>query len=427
MTTDTDLIRRMNAPRSPYSKSTWYKAFRFDAKRENLFSETNEEKHNEMRKRVGIGYSGKDNPNLESDMDQVIFKLINLITSHSSSQYNETKTFDFGSTIHYFTLDAITALALGKSFGWLEDGGRDKFAYCATIEATMPAMNFVSAVPFLLDLLAIPSVLNLALPSVKDRIGLGAIKGEAHKIIAQRFQSESKTQRRNDMLQSFIEHGLTEGEIADESLLQILAGSDTTALILRVIFTSVSSNSHIHRTLLEEIDAVGMSMDKVIPYFRATQLPYLNACIAEALRWYPVATGLTPRTVGPGGDRYNGLYLPPGTEIGMAAWSVFRHNPVYGKDAAIFRPDRWIEADSESLAKMQKEHELCFMYGTYKCMGERIARIELSKVVFELMRRFEFSVANPMQPFSREDCYGLMIQRGLNMTVRERKVIRTEP
>lgn len=377
-----------------------------------------------MRKRVGIGYSGKDNPNLESDMDQVIFKLIDLIRSHTSSDKMEAKTFDFGSTIHYFTLDAITAFALGKSFGWLEDGGQDKFAYCATIEATMPAMNFVSAVPFLLDLLAIPSVLNLALPSVKDRIGLGAIKGEAHRIIAERFQSGSEKQRRKDMLQSFIEHGLTEGEIADESLLQILAGSDTTALILRVIFTSVSSNSQIHRKLLEEVDAVAISMNEVIPYSRATQLPYLNACIAEALRWYPVATGLTPRTVGPEGDHYDSFYLPPGTEVGMAAWSVYRHNPVYGKDAAIFRPDRWIDANPERLAKMQKEHELCFMYGTYKCMGERIARIELSKVVFELMRRFEFSIANPLQPLSREDCYGLMIQRGLNMTVRERKISR---
>lgn len=411
----------MNAARTTYLKSNWYKAFRFDADRENLFSETNKQKHDDMRKRVGIGYSGKDNPNLEPDMDKVIFRLINLIKSHYVSRGNNTKLFDFGQVIQYFTLDVITVLGLGKSFGWLDDGGQDKFGYCATMEANMPAMNFVSAVPLLLSLMTVPSIQNLALPSVKDRIGMGAIKGEAHRIIAERFQPGIEKQCRNDMLQSFIEHGLTQAEIADESLLQVLAGSDTTALILRVIFICVSSNHRVYRRLVEEIDDADVPMDAVISYTRALQLPYLNACVKEALRWYPVNTGLTLRTVGPEGDYYNGLYLPPGTEIGLAAWSVYRHNTAYGEDAAVFRPDRWIEADPERLAKMEKEHELVFMYGPYRCMGERIARIELLKTVFELMRRFEFSGVNPVQPFEKEECCGLMIQRGLKMRVEERE------
>lgn len=410
----------MNSTKTPYLKSNWYKAFRFDADRENIFSEIDKRKHDELRKKVGLGYSGKDNPNLEPDMDKVILKLISVIKSDYLSKRGTTKLVDFGTIIQYFTLDVITALGLGKSFGYLEDGGQDKYGYCATLEATSPAMNFISAVPLLLKMITIPAIQNLALPSVKDRIGMGAVKGAAHQIVAERFQKEAEKYGRKDMLQSFINHGMTQSEIADESLLQILAGSDTTATIMRVLLVCVSTNMQVYQKLLKEIDATDVPADTIISYTQTLQLPYLNACIKETLRWYPVNTGLTPRMVGPEGDYYNGLYLPPGTQIGLSAWAVYRHNPAYGSDAAIFRPDRWLEADAEQLAKMEKEHELVFMYGPYKCLGERIARIELSKTVFELLRRFQFAVASPFQPLAKEECYGLMIQRGLIMRVEER-------
>lgn len=410
----------MNSARTPFLKSNWYKAFRFDASRENLFSEIDKDKHDELRKKVGLGYSGRDNPNLEPDMDKVIFSLIGLIRSQYLSKGNTTKLMDFAQVIQYFTLDVITALALGRPFGWLEDGGQDKYSYCATVEAAMPAMNFISAVPLLLKMMTIPAIQNLALPSMKDRIGMGAVKGAAHQVIAERFQEQSEKQGRNDMLQSFINHGMTQTEIADESLLQILAGSDTTATILRVLFICVSSNQTIYQKLMKEVDATAIPADKIISHNQALQLPYLNACIKETLRWYPVNTGLTPRMVGPQGDYYQGLYLPPGTQIGTCAWAVYRHNPVYGSDAEFFRPERWLESDAAQLAKMEKDHDLVFMYGPYRCMGERIARIELLKTVFELVRRFRFAVATPFRPLEKEECCGLMIQRGLMMRVEER-------
>lgn len=412
----------MNAARTPYLKSNWYKAFRFDADRENLFSETNKDKHDQMRKRVGLGYSGKENPNLEPDMDKVILELVSVIRTYNLSERQSTKVVDFGQLIQYFTLDVITALALGKAFGFLENGGQDKYEYCATLEANMPAMNFVSAVPLLLNMLTVPSIQKLALPSVKDRIGMGAVKAAAHGIIAERFKPGVEKFRRNDMCQSFIDHGMSQAEIADESLLQILAGSDTTATILRVLFICISTNNQIYTKLCKEVDEINVPADEVISHARALQLPYLNACIKEALRWYPVNTGLTPRMVGPQGDYYNGLYLPPGTEIGNSSWAVHRHNTAYGQDSEVFRPDRWIEADSDQLAKMDKEQDLVWMHGPYRCMGERIARIELLKTLFELIRRFDFALTRPLQPLEKEDCYGLMMQRGLTMRIVERHV-----
>lgn len=402
----------MNSTRGPYTKADWYKAFRFDANFENLFSETDNVKHAEMRKKVTMGYSGKENPNLEKDMDNVLFKLIHLINLKYLSTNKTLKPFDYGQIIQFFTLDVITLLALGESFGWLED--EDKFAYIATIEASMPSMNFISAVPFLLKLITIPAVQNAALPSMKDKVGFGAIKGAAKEIIAKRFLSDEKKVTKNDMCQSFIDRGMNAVEVADEFLLQVLAGSDTTALVLRTMLICISSNPQICHRLQKEVDEAGVPLDEIISYKRALQLPYLKACVKEALRWFPVNTGLTPRKVGPDGDTYKGLYLPPGTEIGVSAWATSRANPGYGEDKGLyFRPERWLEADKEQLARMELEAELLFMHGQYQCMGERVALIELHKTLFELTRRFNFTLADPMHPFQKEECYGLMVQRGL--------------
>ena len=56
VTCDEDLFRKMNAYRgSTYTKGNWYKAFKFDADQENLFSQLDEEKHMNLRNRVTIG------------------------------------------------------------------------------------------------------------------------------------------------------------------------------------------------------------------------------------------------------------------------------------------------------------------------------------------------------------------------------------
>ena len=56
VTCDADLVRKMNAPRgSGYTRGKWYKAFKLDAERENLFTELDEERHANMRARISPG------------------------------------------------------------------------------------------------------------------------------------------------------------------------------------------------------------------------------------------------------------------------------------------------------------------------------------------------------------------------------------
>jgi cytochrome P450 len=58
---------------------------------------------------------------------------------------------------------------------------------------------------------------------------------------------------------------------------------------------------------------------------------------------------------------------------------------IYGYDADIFRPERWLEeADSEKLARMKGTMGLVFGTGRYGCLGKNIALMELDKIFFEV-------------------------------------------
>lgn len=59
-----------------------------------------------------------------------------------------------------------------------------------------------------------------------------------------------------------------------------------------------------------------------------------------------------------------------------------------------FLPERWLDADAEQLKRM--EHgSLAFGAGSRTCTGKAISLVEISKVVPELLRRFDFQLADP--------------------------------
>lgn len=431
-------------------------------------------------------YSAKENPDVEAKIDQTIGTLIDLIERKYLSDDSNTRPMDFAQIAQYFTLDVITELSLGQSFGYLEND-EDVYAYVKTMEDNFPAMNFMSAVPALARMMRMQWFQKLALPTIKDKVGMGKVKGYvrmhsnlqigistrkilcqneseymlsmlischrvAREIIAYRFKIER--QPHSDMLASFIKHGLSLQEAADESLLQILAGSDTSATVIRMALLHIITCPRIYSRLVNEIISTyplpseteaNISSEsrtaQILTYAQTVQLPYLTACLKETIRIWPVATGVMPKIVPSTGDHLSsGIYLPPGTEIGHCAIGI-HHNPsVYGSDAHIFRPERWFPLPSEittttttptaefsngssnpHLAQMEKTHELAFGYGRFKCLGERIARIEIWKAMAELIRRYEWQVVDPMKPFEKSVNMGLFIQKGMGVVVTRRK------
>lgn len=69
----------------------------------------------------------------------------------------------------------------------------------------------------------------------------------------------------------------------------------------------------------------------------------------------------------------HGKFVPEGTEIAVNYISMMQSTEIFGADAAIFRPERFLECDVATKAHMMKTVELCFGYGRWLCLGKSIA------------------------------------------------------
>lgn len=170
------------------------------------------------------------------------------------------------------------------------------------------------------------------------------------------------------------------------------AGSDTTAITLSSIFYHLMTHPNSYRHLQAEIDdaaRTGLISDP-ITFSQAQQLPYLQAVIKEALRIHP-ATGLPmPRTVPAEGTTIAGRFIPGGSTVGINAWVAHRNTDVYGADAGSWRPERWLEIESAGRGAEVEKYFFAFGMGSRTCIGKNISLLEMSKLVPQLLRRFDF-------------------------------------
>ncbi|EFQ32001.1 cytochrome P450 [Colletotrichum graminicola] len=402
ITSDPELMKRMLNVRTTYRRSIWYEGMRLKPGQDNVLSARDDELHHKLRSKMAAGYSGKEVENLEAKLDQNVLRLVDLLDKYVS----EDKPFDFGAKAQYFTLDVISDLAFGEPFGDLATDS-DVHEYIKTMEQNMPTIIVTSVLPWLLALLSSPLFRHM-MPSEKDAIGVGKTMGIAKQVAAERFGPNKKVQK--DMLGSFVARGLTQAEAESEILMQLLAGSDTTATAIRATILHVITNPKVTAALRAEIDGANLSRP-VVSDAEARAMPYLQAVIKEGLRIFPPVVGQMSKEVcnGGAGDTFKGVHLPEGTRIGYCAWGIFRRQDIWGPDSHLFRPERWLEADAERLRTMEGTLELVFGYGKWQCLGRNVAWMELNKVFVELLKRFDLVLVDPTNPW-HSVCSGVFLQ-----------------
>lgn len=396
VTDDPEVLRKINGVRSVYVRGPWYDAMRFDSTRDNLFSMRNEAEHTKLRAKMAAGYSGKENESMETTIETQIAALVELIESKYLSTAREYRPVDFAQKTQYFTLDVISHLAFGHAFGYLSKDD-DVFDYIKITNSFIPIMLILANIPELARLLQ-SRLLRGLLPKESDKLGFGAFIGIAREVVAERFKSGAPSQP--DMLGSFIRHGVSQDQASGEALLQVVAGSDTSATTIRIVMLSLLTNPTAYRKLQAEIDD-GVKSGKIsspIKDAEARQMSYLQAVIKEGLRIMPPAAGTFFKTVPPGGDMIDGKFVPAGTQIGSSPFGVHHRRELFGADAEIFNPGRWLTADAARQAEMSSVVDLVFHYGKWQCLGKTVALMEFNKIFVELLRRFDFSITHPGTP-----------------------------
>lgn len=153
---------------------------------------------------------------------------------------------------------------------------------------------------------------------------------------------------------------MTRTQMEDFAVTNVSAGSDTTAIIFRAVIYFLLTNKTCCDRFMEEVMGVLKSRcqnenyEKHISWTEAYNMKYFQACIKESMRLHPALGQILPRVVPPGGMEVCGVFLPEGTEVGCNAWTVHYDKAVFGEDADIFRPERWLDSDEESVKNMER-------------------------------------------------------------------------
>jgi cytochrome P450 len=218
------------------------------------------------------------------------------------------------------------------------------------------------------------------------------------RILEERIEQEKSNLRTgpqdgpHDFAHRFLEAQRKDPDISDGQLIgymqaNLIAGSDTTAVVMRTAIYYTLKNPWIHKQLVDELDTYHGPLP--VPFRVARfQLPFCGAVVREALRKHFAFIGMMEReTPQPGIHLPDGRWLPGGVVIGMHGDLIGRDKRIFGEDANEFNPRRWLrrpeeqEQEYQARLKVMNAHDLAFGHGPRGCIGKHVAEMEIYKFI----------------------------------------------
>lgn len=384
---DTSAIKDIYRNQNPLEKSDFYSVWTSTSfgKYKDNFSVTNEREHAARRRIVNHVYSMSNVLKSEPYIDRCSALFMQKLTSFS----DRDQPIDLGQWLQMYAFDVIGELYFGRMFGFMDTGGD----YQSLIHS-LDVLNPVMASMAVSATYARTAIVLSAITSKSVRIALKGIdhvtmtaKACVKERLEQILASDGYAVPRHDLLQQLIGIMQERGEKIDfgiseieyEAYVALFAGSDTTAIAMRSVFYHLARSPEVAKLLLAEIDqAFPISfcpLDKPIAYADAIKLPLLCACIKEAMRLHPSVAFTMPRVAPAEGLVIDGTLIPSGYRVGVNAYVIQQQEEMFGKDAGLFRPGRWLEETSspEQIRQMDR-CMLQFGAGTRTCIGKNVSR-----------------------------------------------------
>ena len=171
--------------------------------------------------------------------------------------------------------------------------------------------------------------------------------------------------------------GISDQVVQANAINMVFAGEDTTANTIAWLLHLLSQNPQAAARLAQEADASpGLE-----------QMPYLEACVQEAMRLKPVAPIMGAEAVND--VALDGVQVP----AGVVAFMLLRHSfslEVPLDDGAQFRPERWLDPAMKQKFGDPGRKMVPFGGGPRFCPGRFLAMSEIRMVLPMLMRSFTF-------------------------------------
>lgn len=190
--------------------------------------------------------------------------------------------------------------------------------------------------------------------------------------------------------------------IRDMAINFIFAGKDTTSLALSWFVVAMNQHPEVLAKIRDELkehvpDLFDRSANRIPTIDELKPLVYLEAVIRENLRLNPPAA-MAARCAASDTMLSDGTPIKEGTRILLAIYASARQTSVWGPDAAEFKPERWIDPETNSILTVSPFKSINFAAGPRMCPGRHMAMMEMKIALAVLLSRYDFTtVENPWE------------------------------
>ncbi|MFD7556771.1 cytochrome P450 [Streptomyces sp. NPDC059835] len=211
--------------------------------------------------------------------------------------------------------------------------------------------------------------------------------------VIEQYRAEESAERgdRHDLLSMLLagvdsETGSTmdAGQVRDEVIAIMLAGTETSATTLSWIFHEIGRHPEVEARVHAEVDSVVGS--RPVRPEDIPALTYTHDVFQEALRLHSpllfTRRALAPLTLG-------GTSIPAGAEVAYSPYALHR-DPVLFPDPGVFDPDRWQKGAKE---RSRTHSYVPFGAGQHKCIGDSFAVAEILTAVATVASRWHLKPA----------------------------------
>ncbi|CAF1592583.1 unnamed protein product [Adineta steineri] len=195
-------------------------------------------------------------------------------------------------------------------------------------------------------------------------------------------QQTDKKEQQQQQQWGTLKKTLNDKEILSQAVVFLLAGYETTSILMSCFFYIMATEPVIQEKVYEEIrQEIG---DDEVTHEKLNQLQYLDMVISETLRRYP--PGIRFDRIAACDYQLGDYQIPKGTIVNVSVYPI-HHDPDVWPDPEKFIPERFLPSEK---AKRHPMTYLPFGDGPRNCIGMRFALLEAKLGIVKALRAVEF-------------------------------------